>query len=465
MDLKEIRTLYFLGIGGIGMSALARYFLQMGIKIYGYDKTATTLTSELINEGMNIHFEENCDLIPAHVDMVIYTPAISPENKEFQFLNGRGIMIKKRAEILGEICRESKTIAISGSHGKTTTSTLIAHILKESGKVFVAFLGGISKNYETNLITSIPQSPLRFSSNTPEFFIVEADEFDRSFLQLTPYVAVITSVDADHLDIYGNVERMRDSFAGFANNTVTGGTLILKKGLNFTPILSPGKRIVYYSTLEPSDYYPFNVTFSDNSYSFDLKTPAETIEKMSFSQPGWFNLENAVAAAAVADTLGISKEIIKRSLTSFRGVRRRFDIRVRKDDFVYLDDYAHHPEEIKACINAIRETWPGKKITGVFQPHLYTRTRDFADEFAESLALMDEIILLDIYAAREEPIEGISSGYLLGKIRSGNKMLLSKEDLLKDLVRKKPQILLTMGAGNIDQLVKPIMELFSSNRV
>lgn len=461
MYLKEIRTLYFLGIGGIGMSALARYFLMMGVKIYGYDKTTSPLTSELIDEGMNIHFEENCDLIPENVDMVIYTPAVPRENKEFKYFTELGIMMKKRAQVLGEICLQSKTIAIAGSHGKTTTSTLVAHILKESGKDFIAFLGGISKNYHNNLITGNPQSILPLISNSPEHIVVEADEFDRSFLQLTPYVAVITSVDADHLDIYGDVEKMRDSFAGFANNTMSGGTLILKKGLNFTPALSPGRRIVYYSTAESSDYYPVNIGFSDNTYSFDLITPVGTMKNMSFSQPGRFNLENAVAAAAVADSLGISKEIIQRSLSSFRGVQRRFDIRVMKEDFIYIDDYAHHPEEIKACIKAIQETWPGKKITGIFQPHLYSRTRDLADDFAGSLELVDEIILLDIYAAREKPIEGITSGWLLGKIRSGNKILLTKEELFKALVRMKPQILLTMGAGDIDQLVQPIEEMFN----
>jgi UDP-N-acetylmuramate--alanine ligase len=464
MNLDEIKIIYFLGIGGIGMSALARYFLNQGVRIYGYDRTATTLTAELISEGMNIHYEENCKLIPADIDMVVYTPAIPKENTEFQYLSDLGIPMKKRAQVLGEITKNGETIAIAGSHGKTTTSTMVSHILREAGTDLTGFLGGISKNYETNFITQ-PGGQINRGSAIPGYFVVEADEFDRSFLQLNPYIGIITSVDADHLDIYGSLTSMKESYAGFANNIVTGGTLILKKGLDFSPVFSSGKKIVYYSASEQADYYPQNIVLSGGNYTFDLKTPEVTIENISFGQPGLFNLENAIAAAAVAITLRVPDETVKRSLSSFKGVRRRFDIRVRNKDLIYIDDYAHHPEEIKACIQAVRETWPGKKITGIFQPHLYSRTRDFAGEFAKSLGLLDEVILLDIYAAREKPIEGISSEFLLGKIHTENKILLPKEEVLMKLSKMKPEILLTMGAGDIDKLVSPISEIFNPGGV
>jgi UDP-N-acetylmuramate--alanine ligase len=460
MDIHQYRSVYFLGIGGIGMSALARYFHRYGVMVSGYDRTPTTLTHQLIEEGIPVHFDENPELIPDHPDLVVYTPALPEDQKEFQFVIEKGFPLKKRSEVLGMITQNVKTIAIAGTHGKTTITTLVAHLLRTAGKNSIAFLGGISKNYNSNLVIS--DMSTQQSIGSPAYYIVEADEFDRSFLRLYPYIAVITSADADHLDIYGNIEEVRLSFGEFTSHLQKNGTLILKKGVDIVPERTDNYTIQTYHLEGDADFYPENIRFGNSRFVFDLVTPARTIRNITLGLPGKFNLENAIAAAAVAYTIGITDEDIARALVTFEGVERRFDFQVIRDDFVYIDDYAHHPEELKACIRAVREIYPSKKITGVFQPHLFTRTRDFADAFARSLELLDELILLEIYPARENPIPGIDSAMLLGKVQLLNKKICSKAGLPGELKSGKPEILLTLGAGDIDELVKPIRELFTN---
>jgi UDP-N-acetylmuramate--alanine ligase len=460
MDIHQYRSVYFLGIGGIGMSALARYFHRYGVMVSGYDKTPTTLTHQLIEEGIPVHFDENPELIPDHPDLVVYSPALTKDQKEFQFVIEKGFPLKKRSEVLGMITQNAKTIAIAGTHGKTTITTLVAHLLRTAGKNSIAFLGGISKNYNSNLVIS--DMSTQKSIGSPAYYIVEADEFDRSFLRLYPYIAVITSADADHLDIYGNIEEVRLSFGEFTSHLQKNGTLILKKGVDIVPERTDNYIIYTYHLEGDADFYPENIRFGNSRFVFDLVTPARTIRNITLGLPGKFNLENAIAAAAVAYTVGITDEDIARALVTFEGVERRFDCQVIRDDFVYIDDYAHHPEELKACIRAVREIYPSKKITGIFQPHLFTRTRDFADAFARSLELLDELILLEIYPARENPIPGIDSAMLLGKVQLLNKKICSKAGLPGELKSGKPEILLTLGAGDIDQLVKPIRELFTN---
>jgi UDP-N-acetylmuramate--alanine ligase len=460
MDIHKYRSIYFLGIGGIGMSALARYFHRYGVMVSGYDKTPTTLTHQLLEEGILVHFDENPELIPDHPDLVVYTPALPKDQKEFQFVIKKGFPLKKRSEVLGMITQNVKTIAIAGTHGKTTITTLVAHLLNTAGKNSIAFLGGISKNYHSNLVISDP-FPHR-SIGSPEYYIVEADEFDRSFLRLYPDIAVITSADADHLDIYGNIEEVRLSFGEFTSHLKKRGMLILKKGVDIIPERTDNYTIQTYHLERDADFYPEKIRLENSRFVFDLVTPARTIRNITLGLPGKFNLENAIAAAAVAYTVGITDEDMKRALVTFEGVERRFDFQVIRDDFVYIDDYAHHPEELKACIRAVREIYPSKKITGIFQPHLFTRTRDFADAFARSLELLDDLILLEIYPARENPIPGIDSAILLGKVQLLKKKICSKAGLIGELKSRKPEVLLTLGAGDIDQLVKPIRELFTN---
>ncbi|MCX6245322.1 MAG: UDP-N-acetylmuramate--L-alanine ligase [Bacteroidetes bacterium] len=459
---EQYRTVYFLGIGGIGMSGLARYFHRNGAAVSGYDKTPTTLTNQLIVEGVPVHFEDRPDLVPDKPDLVVYTPALPKDHKELRFAIEKGYPLKKRSEVLGMITRNTKTIAVAGTHGKTTITTMIAHILKTAGMNMVGFLGGISKNYNSNLIIS--GSPEKQSVSLPEYFVVEADEFDRSFLRLYPDTAVITSTDADHLDIYGDLAELRSSFEEFTSHIKDNGSLILKKNLQIKPSGSDRYSVRTYGLGEEADFCVENVRLENGRFVFDLVTPKKVISNLKLGLPGKFNLENAIAASAVAILLDIPADILARSLESFAGVQRRFDFQVLRDDFVYIDDYAHHPEELKACILAVREIYPGKKITGIFQPHLFTRTRDFADEFAASLELLDELILLDIYPARENPIEGITSEMLLDKVRMKEKMICTKTGLLQVLSAKKTEVLLTLGAGDIDQLVEPIRNLFMNAR-
>lgn len=454
MNLNKINTIYFLGIGGIGMSALARFFQSKKKNVFGYDKTPSQLTDELMAEGMNIHFEENIQLLPENVDVVIYTPAIPANNKEYQWFIENKIPMMKRSEILGILSDSFKTIAIAGTHGKTTTSTLTAHLLKQSSLDCTAFLGGIAKNYQTNLLLS----------DKSNLLVAEADEFDRSFLHLHPHSAIITSADADHLDIYKNKNQLQLAFVQFASQVKPKGNLIIKKGVNLN--LNPDNQSILYSySLENgADFFPENIQIQNGLYTFDFVTPDKVMKNMKLGLPGLFNVENAIAALAVAYLNGVNEQELRTGLGSFLGVKRRFDFRINNPGMIYIDDYAHHPAELKACITSARHLFPGKKISGIFQPHLYSRTRDFADEFALSLDLLDEIILLPIYPARELPIKGIDSEMLLRKIKNPNKTLLSKNQLVDELIKNtKLEVLLTLGAGDIDRLV-PIIEETLKNR-
>jgi len=443
---NQAHTIYFLGIGGIGMSALARYFIAKGYFVHGYDRTKTALTAELENEGMIIHYEEDISLIPDEIKLVIYTPAIPKTNIEYQFIERSGIPMMKRAEVLGNLSTEYKTIACAGTHGKTTTSTLVSYLLHESHVGCQAFLGGISRNFENNLLLS----------DTSPFMVAEADEFDRSFLHLKPTIAIITSVDADHLDIYGSPDSLKKAFTEFTGKIVPHGTLIIKKGIELPLALPSESNCLTYAVDEEADYYASNISLVGGLYHFDLHHAEGTIENLVLGIPGFYNVENAVAALAAALLCGATPMELREGLSSFKGVRRRFDIRLNLNGLVYIDDYAHHPQELKACISSARAMFKGRRLTGIFQPHLFTRTRDFAEGFAEVLCLLDEIMLLPIYPARELPIPGIDSELLLSLISHRNKILISKDELPEYLKGKHIEVLLTMGAGDIDTLVEPI---------
>jgi UDP-N-acetylmuramate--alanine ligase len=462
--LRDLKSAYFLGIGGIGMSALARYFLSQGISVSGYDKTPTALTDQLTGEGMQIHFTEDISLLPVNPGLVIYTPAIPADHLEFRYLKEHNYPLKKRAEVLGMISGIYQTIAVAGTHGKTTTSTMIAHILKSAGVDMKGFLGGIPKNYGTNYLSGSKdpavKEPVHGKAAGP-FCVVEADEYDRSFLHLSPSIAIITSADADHLDIYGNHNDMKNSFAEFTSKIVAGGSLVMKAGTRIAPVNTNEYAIYSYALTADADFYATNIRIVEGLFHFDFVNPAGTIQGIILGVPGKFNLENAIAALAAGCLLGIGEDQLRQALLTYQGVQRRFEFKVRRPDFVYIDDYAHHPEEIRACIAAVRELFPGKKITAVFQPHLFSRTRDFADDFARSLEQLDDLILLEIYPAREKPIEGITSQMLLDRVKLGHKRLVHKNDLLGQIRASEPEILLTLGAGDIDQFVAPIAELFS----
>ncbi len=454
MKTGDIHNVYLLGIGGIGMSALARYFKAMGKVVSGYDKTETLLTKELAAEGIEIHYNEDVTklqtigLKPENT-LVIYTPAVPKSHSEYIYLTVQGFRIRKRSEVLGQITENSFTVAVAGTHGKTTTSSLVAHILRSSGVDCSAFLGGITQNYGTNLLLGTKLN------DAGSIVVVEADEYDRSFLALHPDIAVVTSIDADHLDIYGNLGLMHESYNLFAKQVKSGGLLIAKKG---TEAVQRGvkARIVSYSLNDNTEYRADHIHILDGRYQYTVWAKEWEIRNLTLGLPGAHNVENAVAAVAVAKNMSISDEQIRSALASFKGVKRRFEYQVRNETFTYIDDYAHHPEELKACILSVRELFPFKKITGVFQPHLYTRTRDFAAGFSESLSLLDEVILLDIYPARELPIEGVTSAMLLEKITTASKMVCSKDGLIEELKKRKLDVLLTAGAGDIDMLVEPI---------
>jgi UDP-N-acetylmuramate--alanine ligase len=472
MDIRTLKSVYFLGIGGIGMSALARFFALRGVKVSGYDRTPTPLTDQLIADGINIHFEDDISLIPGKPELVIYTPAVPKDHKEFNYLLGTNTPVMKRAEVLGLISGHFRTIAVAGTHGKTTTSTIITHLLRFAKIDHLAFLGGISKNYGTNFLqsknvvfpaltkentaTGSMSPPAHF--HQPVYCIVEADEYDKSFLQLTPYIAVITSADADHLDIYGNHDDLKKTFAEFTAKIVDQGSLILKSGTNIKPVNKNSYYTYSYSLSGDATFYPKNVRLKDELIHFDFVTPTETIANITLGVPGMFNLENAVAALAVGYLLGLDKGHLQKALRSYQGVQRRFDFRIRSKELVYIDDYAHHPEELKACISSVRELYPGRKLTGIFQPHLFSRTRDLADGFAKSLDLLDEAWLLDIYPAREKPIPGVTSQMLLDRMKIGEKRLITKDIVVDTLINNRPEVLLTLGAGDIDQLAQPITE-------
>ena len=456
MNILDYKLYYFLGVGGIGMSALARYFNHYGKTVYGYDKTKTDLTKELENEGISIHYQEDENLLTELLSqykkedvLIVYTPAVPKEHSEFIHLQNNSYQLQKRSWVLGEITKQFNTIAIAGTHGKTTTTTLVTHILKTAGINCYAFLGGISQNYKTNLL-------LGNANDKNAFVVVEADEYDRSFLTLHPYISVITSVDADHLDIYGSKEAMHDTYRQFASQTKTDGFLIVKKNVDNDLKLN-GKRLIYSLNLG-TEYSADSIHINNGQFCYNVISPIEAVSQVAIGLPGLHNVENSIAAIAVAQQLGIKGDVINEALRSFKGVKRRFDYHVKSKSVVYIDDYAHHPEELRAAITAAKQLYPDKKVTGIFQPHLYTRTRDFADGFAESLDLLDVCVLLDIYPAREKPIEGINSQMLLDKMKSKHKHLVKKENVLGFLKTHHCEVLMTLGAGDIDSLISPIEE-------
>lgn len=446
------KTYYFVGIGGIGMSAIARYLKNNGHNIYGYDRTRTQLTAELEKEGMNITYEENLNHLPEVIDLAIYTPAIPAENKILKEIIKRGIQLNKRAFALAEIVKEKKVIAIAGTHGKTTTSGLLAHLLYNSKIGCSAFLGGIANNYSTNMLCDTKS----------EYVVVEADEYDRSFLNLNPFVSAITSISPDHLDIYQNKENLEQAFAQFANQTDKNGHVFLKKEVK-VEIDEQIKTNTYSLTDIESDYYAWNVRVSNGSYYFDYHTPGKVYYDMQMTYPGIHNIENAVLALSIALSLGVNEYELRAALKSFKGMKRRFDLKCKTDETIYYDDYAHHPEEIEATITSLKHLYPNKRICGIFQPHLYSRTKDFADQFADALENLDDIILLPIYPAREEAIPGITSKTILHKINKMDKYHVTKEQLFPLLSALQPELLVTLGAGDIDQLVEPIIQLLKED--
>lgn len=446
------KTYYFVGIGGIGMSAIARYLKNNGHNIYGYDRTRTQLTAELEKEGMNITYEDDINHLPEVIDLAIYTPAIPAENKILKEIIKRGIQLNKRAFALAEIVKEKKVIAIAGTHGKTTTSGLLAHLLYNSKIGCSAFLGGIANNYSTNMLCDTKS----------EYVVVEADEYDRSFLNLNPFVSAITSISPDHLDIYQNKENLEQAFAQFANQTDKNGHVFLKKEVK-VEIDEQIKTNTYSLTDIESDYYAWNVRVSNGSYYFDYHAPGKVYYDMQMTYPGIHNIENAVLALSIALNLGVNEYELRAALKSFKGMKRRFDLKCKTDETIYYDDYAHHPEEIEATITSLKHLYPNKRICGIFQPHLYSRTKDFADQFAEALENLDDIILLPIYPAREEAIPGITSKTILHKINKMDKYHVTKEQLFPLLSALQPELLVTLGAGDIDQLVEPIIQLLKED--
>ena len=445
----KYKNAYFIGIGGIGMSAIARYFKFKGLNVAGYDKTESELTDTLQKEGIDVHYVDNVDFIPKDIDntLVVYTPAIPHDLKELNYVMDNGYNVFKRSKVLGEITDGERCLAVSGTHGKTTTSTLTAHILDESGEGCSAFLGGISKNYDTNLLMS----------HTPTV-VVEADEFDRSFLQLHPEIAVITAMDADHLDIYGDLEHVHEAFKAFASQV--SGTVIAKLGLDITSKDTNAKILRYHYNDPKADFYARNPQPDKLGYfSFDIVWPGGVIEGVKCGTPGWVNVENSVAAAAICLTYGLKPEAIKHAIGTFQGVKRRLDIHVNTEKISYIDDYAHHPKELSTAISSMRDIFPGRKLTAIFQPHLYTRTRDFADDFAAALSKVDKLILLDIYPAREEPIPGVTSEIIFDKVTAPEKVMLHKEELMGYLEKEPVDVLITFGAGNIADFIAPITEL------
>lgn len=436
------------------MSAIARYYKFKGFAVSGYDRTPSPLTRELENEGIGVHYEDNVDFIPKDVEstLVVYTPAIPADLKELQYVFQNGYSVLKRSRMLGEITEGQKCLAVAGTHGKTTTSTMLAHILTESGEGCSAFLGGISKNYGTNMLVS--------HANT---VVVEADEFDRSFHQLHPYIAAITAMDADHLDIYGDLEHVVEAYKIFASQI--SGTVIIKKGLDITPEDTGARIYTYHYNDKSADFHAENLVMDEmGHFTYDLVSPFGTVGSIRVGALGWLNVENSIAAAAIALCYGLNPESIRHAIGTFEGARRRMDEQVNTAGVTYIDDYAHHPQELATAISAIREMFPGRKLTAVFQPHLYTRTRDFASEFAKALSGVDKLILLDIYPAREEAIPGVTSEIILKDVTAAEKVLIRKDDLLNYLSEDRLEVLVTFGAGDIDRLVKPIKEMLESRK-
>ncbi len=460
-DITQYRRIFFVGIGGIGMSALARYFLAGGYEVAGYDRTPSALTDALQEEGIQVIFDDRVEAIPgdwrtpaAKTDtLVIYTPAVPAGQGGLRYFREQGYPLLKRAQVLGMIADAMRPVAVAGTHGKTTTSTMIAHIMKQSVLDCSAFLGGISKNYDTNLLLG-----------ESDWVVLEADEFDRSFLFLHPEIAVITSLDADHLDIYLTREHLVESFHQFIRQVRPGGRVLLRHGLPVDRNVNIRVDWFTYGLDKGADYYAGGLAYRDGYHIFNVHTPEGEIREVHLGLPGRVNVENALAAIAVTHLLGISEESIKKSLLLFRGVRRRFDIRVNTPGQVYIDDYAHHPVELKAAIESAREMFPGRRITGIFQPHLYTRTRDFAGEFAQSLDLLDTAVLLEIYPAREKPLPGITSEIILEKMKLKDKVLIKKEEAVAWVGKHRPEVLLTLGAGDIDRLVEPMVRIYKKEQ-
>ena len=446
--------LYFLGIGGIGMSALARYFKAKGYAVAGYDRTPSPLTHRLEDEGISIHYVDDPSLIPENIEFVVLTPAIPANSLELNYLRAKNVKIVKRAEVLGMLSRQHKALAIAGTHGKTTTTALVTHILMTANTKLSAFIGGIARNIDSNVV---------IGAENDDYVVMEADEFDHSFLQLSPYVSIVTSMDADHLDIYGDYQHLKDSFNEFVDKTSDDGLVIYHENL---PIKTSKKHITY--GLSNADVIAQNIRVIDGETCFDVKIAVDdknlcnlcNLCELKMSLYGNHNVQNALATIIMCSYLGVSKEDIRKGLATFKGVQRRFDIRVKNEKHIYVDDYAHHPEEIKAALTAARNAFKDKELTVVFQPHLFTRTRDFMDGFAESLSLADRVILLDIYPARELPIEGVTSAALLDKITSKDKLLCSKDELLNVIKRIDPEVIMTVGAGDIDRFVPQIEKMF-----
>ncbi len=460
MDLKNIqlstfKRAYFVGVGGIGMSALARYFKSLGWDVSGYDKTPSVLTKSLESEGILIHFEDLGESIPMQFKekdstLVIYTPAIPKNHGELNFFQENNFQLFKRSQVLGLLTHNSKGLGVAGTHGKTTTSTLLAHILNESSVKCDAFLGGISSNFNSNLITS----------SNAKYTVIEADEFDRSFLQLSPFASIITSTDADHLDIYGDASSLLEGFQQYANLTHKDGFLIVRKGLKITSV---AKSWTYAVEDLSADYVAVNLRFTHGQFLFDVKFPEGEWKDVEFGLPGIHNAENALACIALTQKLGLTENEIRFGLKTFKGVKRRFEYQVKSLNLVYIDDYAHHPTEIKALISSVRMLYPNQKITGIFQPHLFSRTRDFFDDFVKELSKLDEVILLPIYPAREEPIPGITSDLIFEKLSLKNKFLFSPKEALEHIKSVNEGVVLTIGAGDIDRIIDAIKEIVLSN--
>jgi UDP-N-acetylmuramate--alanine ligase len=456
-NLNDIKSLYFIGAGGIGMSALVRYFLAKGKRVGGYDRVESDLTRQLNTEGAEIHYEDNIDLIPEiykdkEHTLIVLTPAVPSDHSEWVYFRENGFEILKRAQVLGEITRTNRGLCVAGTHGKTTTSSMIAHLLKQSTVDCNAFLGGILKNYDSNLLLS----------DKSDLTVIEADEYDRSFHWLRPYMAVITSVAPDHLDIYGTPEAYREGFRHFTSLIRENGVLLMEAGVDIEPELQKGVQLYRYQGIESSeklDFYAENIRIQNGEIHFDFVTPDKTIKDIQLGVPVKINIVNGVAALAIAYLNGVSDEELRLGMASFQGAKRRFDFHIKREDLVLVDDYAHHPEELAASISSIKALYPGKKLTVVFQPHLYSRTNDFYREFAASLSLADEVILIPIYPAREEPIPGVSSQMILDLVTVPEKHLYTKGELLENVAKNRYDVLLIAGAGDIELLVEPIKEI------
>ena len=452
------KLIYLIGIGGIGMSNLARYFLSKGKRVGGYDRTQSPLTDTLEKEGAFVHYADDVSAIPPEFldktrALIIYTPAVPASHSELSYFRENGFTLMKRAQVLGEITKTSNAICAAGTHGKTTVSSMVTHLLRQSRVNCNAFLGGILKNYDTNLLLS-DKSPIT---------VVEADEYDRSFHWLHPWIAIITSADPDHLDIYGTPEAYRESFEHFTSLIRDNGYLIMKKQAPVTPKTSENVKIFTYSESE-GDFHAENIRIGDGKIVFDFISPTDSITDIELGVPVKINIENAVAAIAAATLSGATPQEVRHAMKTFGGAKRRFDFRIKSENTVFIDDYAHHPQELAASITSIQALYPDKKVTGIFQPHLYTRTRDFAEEFAQSLSLLDDVILLNIYPAREEPIEGVTSEIIFQNITSKEKVLCSKDELLRLLAKKEVEVLVTLGAGDIERLLPDVENLLRAKR-